>query len=314
MTRFGVEKEFTMRLDTPSSRAKEHLIAKVPHHRWVHSIDLGGGLVTPGQWGPPNPCIVQAMDSVDFRGKKVLDIGSWDGLWAFEAERRGAAEVVAIDLVTQRKFSEDSSFGLAHAILESKVKYDPSCSVYDVEKLRIDDFDVVIYPGVYYHLKDPLLSFARLRRVMKEGATLIVEGAVIDSIETYARFYYREPYLTDYSNWWVPTVGCLRQWVECNYFAPEADVGFWDAGGDNLRFTLTATAVRRADPHYIRPPEGLAEFDMNTYPRTFSDPVAQGSPDSTTPGRRLIQHPAQTSPLARLRGWAGSLARRSGLR
>jgi tRNA (mo5U34)-methyltransferase len=62
---------------------------EVEQLKWVHRIDLGNGIITPGQW-PRNPLISAAFSDIDFSGKKVLDIGCWDGLWAFEAERQGA--------------------------------------------------------------------------------------------------------------------------------------------------------------------------------------------------------------------------------
>ena len=279
----------------PTGRDRERLLERVHQLRWSHVIDLGGGVSTPGSWVGHGAWISEALDTIDFRGKKVLDIGCWDGLWSFEAEKRGAAQVYGTDLVDQRNFSEDSTFLLAREILGSRAEYRPDLSVYDVERLGVDDFDVVTYPGVYYHLKDPLLSFARLRRVMKEGAVLLVEGAVIDSEDCYARFYYREPYLRDHSNWWVPTTGCLREWVECSFFAIEEEFGVLDAGGGNLRSTLTARAVRRADPLYIRPAEGLAEFDANVYPRQFGDPVPEAL--DPTPARHLTpQGPSPAIP------------------
>ena len=78
------------------------LLERVQALTWVHSIDLGNGIVTPGMWGPPSPTIMRALDTIDFHGKKVLDIGCWDGLWSFEAEKRGATTIVATDLNTQR--------------------------------------------------------------------------------------------------------------------------------------------------------------------------------------------------------------------
>ena len=56
-----------------------HEVAKL---KWVHQIDLGNGLVTLGRW-TPDKRITRAFDDIDFKGKKVLDIGTWDGLWAF---------------------------------------------------------------------------------------------------------------------------------------------------------------------------------------------------------------------------------------
>ena len=65
---------------------------------WFHSIELGGGLVTPGH---KPPAVLQAeldaLELPDLRGKSVLDIGGWDGFFAFEAERRGASRVAVVD-------------------------------------------------------------------------------------------------------------------------------------------------------------------------------------------------------------------------
>jgi tRNA (mo5U34)-methyltransferase len=244
---------------------RDGLVEQVARLDWVHRIDLGDGLVTPGRWGEKHPVIDRALDDAGVRGKSVLDVGCWDGLWSFEAEKRGAARVHATDLVSQRNFSGQPTFRLAHAALGSRAVYTPDVSVYDVGRLGVNDFDVVIYAGVYYHVKDPLRSFAALRRVMKDGGLLIVEGAVLDEPGCLARYYYRETYKGDRSNWWVPTVECLRQWVESSFFEVVTDYGLWDAGGGNLRATLLARAVSRADPHYIRPDDELRAFDRNAY-------------------------------------------------
>jgi tRNA (mo5U34)-methyltransferase len=284
---------------TATATAKDELQARVNSLKWAQTIDLGVGVVTPGEWGNHNPILWKAMGDIDFRGKKVLDIGCWDGLWSFEAERRGAAEVYATDLISQRNH-QLPTFELAREALNSRVHHDAHLSVYDVERLGVRDFDVVIFAGVYYHLKDPLCALAALRRVMKDGAVLLVEGAVVDaepprpglagrlarlfgrgpsaeSGASYARFYYREPFACDDSNWWVPTVACLEQWVECNFFDVQTVYKLWKPGEDyrpevhsdpsipNMRCTLLARAVRRADPRYCRPDHGLTDFDQNAY-------------------------------------------------
>jgi tRNA (mo5U34)-methyltransferase len=283
---------------TATVDSREELIARVNSLKWAHKIDLGNGVVTPGEWGDHNPSLWKAIGEIDFDGKKVLDIGCWDGLWSFEAERRGAAEVYATDLMSQQSFRLPT-FELAREALNSRAHYDPNLSVYDVERLGVRDFDVVIFTGVYYHLKDPLRALATLRRVMKEGGQLIIEGAVIDAepprpglgarlrrllgprpvrwSDCYARFYYDNAYAADHSNWWVPTVPCLLQWVQCNFFDVQKQYALWkpgeeyrpevrwDATKPNMRCTLMARAVCRADPRYCRPDDSLAAFDRNRY-------------------------------------------------
>jgi tRNA (mo5U34)-methyltransferase len=254
-----------------NAAGREDLREQVGRYQWVHSIDLGDGIVTPGEWGPPNPYIMEAFDEVDFSGKKVLDIGCWDGLWSFEAEKRGAAEVYATDIVSQRWGKEQPTFKLAHEVLKSRARYYPTVSVFDVERLGARDFDVVIYCGIYYHLKNPLLAFTRLRKVMREGGTLIVEGPVIENTtDTFARFSYRTVFENDPSNWWVPTVRCLEEWVECSFF--DLVRGKWSEHFHSpgptetiTRYVLTARAVRRKDPGYVYPDEELRPFDLNEY-------------------------------------------------
>jgi tRNA (mo5U34)-methyltransferase len=261
----------------------------VQNLEWAHSIDLGDNIVTPGKFGPPNPWILQAFSDIDFAGKKVLDIGCWDGLWSFEAEKRGAREVYATDNISQRWGGDQATFSLAHKALNSQCKYYPGVSVYEVKKqLGISDFDIVVFCGVYYHLKNPLLAFARLREVMKEGGVIIVEGDVIDSWqESYARFCYHQWHQKDPSNWWVPTVPCLREWVECSFFdilkeyvgpRPRSTIKTLLKDGVQpllgrrrakrvIRYVLTARAVCRKDVNYRYADEDLRQFDLNDYER-----------------------------------------------
>jgi tRNA (mo5U34)-methyltransferase len=265
--------------------AQGSLLEQVQSLNWAHTIDLGQGIVTPGIW-PPSPLILRAFDEIDFRGKRVLDIGCWDGLWSFEAEKRGAAEVYATDHVTQRPFREQPTFQLAHQVLESRVRYYPDVSVYDLDQLGAGDFDIVLFCGVYYHLKDPLRALARLRKLMKTGGIIVVEGEVINDYDnTFSRFYYRDRHVGDPSNWWVPTIPCLRQWVECSYFEivsahniagppprPTAVERFKAAvkkllgrvrpAPNHSRYVLTARAVCRRDPEYIYPDADLHAFNQ----------------------------------------------------
>jgi len=113
---------------------------------WMHTIDLGGGVLTPGAWTPEDQAgTLGALEQIGFRGKKVLDVGCLDGLWSFEAERRGAAEVYATDLVSQVTPNREPYFRLAHELLGSRARYVPDLSVFDVARLGVRDFDVVLY-------------------------------------------------------------------------------------------------------------------------------------------------------------------------
>jgi tRNA (mo5U34)-methyltransferase len=246
----------------PSS-SRDERAKRVNALRWMHSIDLGGGLTTPGAWGPPQPLILRAFGDIDFRGKKVLDIGCWDGLWSFEAEKRGAAEVYATDLTRHRVQREQPTFQLAHELLGSKARYVPDLGVYDIRRLGVSDFDIVLFLGVIYHLKHPLLALSRLRQVMSDGAIIVVESETLPTEENVAQFYYREPYKQDHSNWWIPSLRVLREWVECSYFRLKRE--YTPGVGPGTRHLLVANAVRDADPRYVFPDDELSAFDGNHY-------------------------------------------------
>lgn len=64
--------------------------------KWFHTIDLGNGVITPGEDSTPNKLQTIALPA-DLKGSSVLDIGAWDGFFSFEAERRGASRVLATD-------------------------------------------------------------------------------------------------------------------------------------------------------------------------------------------------------------------------
>lgn len=212
---------------------------------WIHDIDLGDGFVTPGVWGP-QPAIEQALNAIDFTDKRVLDIGCWDGGYSFAAERLGASFVYGTDLVSTRTFAEQPTFEVARALLGSQARYHPNMSVYDLDQLDAKDFDVVIFAGVYYHLKHPILALEAIREVMRPGGTVLVEGAIDDSPGCFASFFHYRDWLGDKSNWWVPTVECLQEWVACSGFRVEREFDPW-GHPHNPRHTMLATAVTPED-------------------------------------------------------------------
>jgi tRNA (mo5U34)-methyltransferase len=259
-------------------------------YKWFHRIPLPGGIVTPGDI-TPSKTILSMMDTIDFTGKSVLDIGCWDGFWSFEAERRGATTVFATDDVTQRPVRNQPTFSIASGLKKSHAIYRPNISVYDIDTLEKKDFDIVLYFGVYYHLKHPLLAFSKLRRICKDGAILLTEGPAFGSrTNSFAKFYYRQWWVGDRSNWWVPSIKCLKEMIECSYFKVSNDVRLSDhkfnffpmpalrgaltgALGIPQRYVVKAQAVTRADVNYVFPDTDLREFDANDY---GSDSVCPG--------------------------------------
>jgi tRNA (mo5U34)-methyltransferase len=144
----------------------------------------------------------------DLTGKRVLDIGTWDGWFAFEMERRGA-DVVAVDCWDNPRFRE------AHRRLSSRVDY-RLLDMYELTPERIGRFDVVIFMGVLYHLKHPLLALelvCALTTGMAAVDSFVVKeehrpGADIAS-RPFMEFYENDELGGQIDNWCGPTVPCL---------------------------------------------------------------------------------------------------------
>src|SRR5580704_13120213 len=105
----------------------------------------------------------------DLRGKRVLDVGAWDGWFSFECERRGA-EVVAVDCVELDTFLE------ARELLASRVEY-LALDVAELSAKRLGRFDIVLFLGVLYHLRHPLLGLEKVVELCT--GTALVESFVI---------------------------------------------------------------------------------------------------------------------------------------
>jgi tRNA (mo5U34)-methyltransferase len=142
---------------------------QVARLHWYHPIDLGNGLIT-----RPERHIQRRFARrlrllqipQDLSGRSVLDIGAWDGFWSFECERRGAARVLAIDTYAWDRYGMDS-FLLAHGALKSKVEYQ-RLAVEDLSPDTVGQFDVVLFLGVFYHLRSPIDGLDRLRRIVRQ--------------------------------------------------------------------------------------------------------------------------------------------------
>lgn len=200
-------------------------------------------------------------------------------MWAFEAEQRGASMVVATDCQPGAL----GNFLLCREVLRSQVLPFYNVSPYNLhERLdcftqrdihqtqdpRSSLFDIVQHFGVFYHLRDPLMSLSQARNLMREGGTLILETAAIaNETRGFSLFngvprprpgpgYWYRLY-DDPTTWWAPTVPCLREMLRATFFETVGtethavhqnwnhEVGKTDDGPqyDVSRVTLIARAV-----------------------------------------------------------------------
>lgn len=128
---------------------------------WWHTIEYPDGSVTDGAWDlrPLAP----KLPWPDLAGKRCLDVGTADGFWAFEMERRGAASVLATDVSSPFQSQRKKRFEEAREKLGSRAGYE-ECSVYDLEGA----FDVAFVGYVLQVVADPLGALEAVRRVAKE--------------------------------------------------------------------------------------------------------------------------------------------------
>lgn len=176
---------------------------------WHQRFELAPGVFTPGAndigWLLSRSPLPEVMD-----GMTALDIGTTNGAMAFECERRGASRVVAVDIMGPHHFG----FAALADMLGSKVEF-VQASVYELADVIDETFDVVVFWGVLYHLRHPLLGLDSLRRVAR--GRVLLETAVCDA--TYpnagplAQFHRFDDLGGDPTNWWSPSIETLQHWV-----------------------------------------------------------------------------------------------------
>jgi tRNA (mo5U34)-methyltransferase len=182
---------------------------------FYHSIELPDGTVIPGaqsieqqRWR-----IAQFPIPQDLRGKRVLDIGAWDGWFSFEMERRGAT-VVAVDATNKTKFRE------AKELMGSKVEH----IVADICRLKPSDigtFDIVLFLGVLYHLKHPMLAIENVCELSTDLACVesFVTDDVPDAPVPSMEFYEHDELAGQFDNWVGPNISCVMAMCRTAGFA-----------------------------------------------------------------------------------------------
>jgi len=220
---------------------------------WFHNIDLGGGLTTaPAHFLGDYPGAKFArfghVVPDDLTGKSVLDIGCNAGFYSVEMKRRGAARVLGID--SDDRYLAQARFA-TEALGFDGVEF-ANLSVYDVAQIG-ERFDLVIFMGVLYHLRHPLLALDLIREHVAGDMMLfqtLQQGSdeVADVPEDHPFFmpgtytpppYFDEPgypkmhfiereFSGDWTNWWAPNAACSQAMLRSAGFAieanPEADV------------------------------------------------------------------------------------------
>ncbi|MGF7163643.1 tRNA (mo5U34)-methyltransferase [Rhodoligotrophos appendicifer] len=229
-------------MDLSSDEIKMRVKALGP---WFHNIELEGVPTAPDHFLGDYPRVKWARfaDAIpaDLSGKTVLDIGCNGGFYSMEMKRRGADRVVGVDF--DDAYLDQARFACDVAGLDVEFR---KLSVYDVALLR-ERFDVVMFMGVLYHLRHPLLALDLIRehvagdllifQSMQRGSDEITAvGEDYQFSETgmfseagFPRLHFIEHrYAEDPTNWWIPNRACVEAMLRSSGFEivahPEGEV------------------------------------------------------------------------------------------
>ncbi len=179
------------------------LAERVKAITWYHRIELPAGIVTPGINDSAYALSTLHLPQ-SLAGKSVLDIGAWDGYYSFDAARRGAARVLATDsFVWQGRWGQGGFLLAREALGLEKVVEDRFIDVMELSPEALGGaFDVVLFLGVLYHLKDPLDALERVASVCRELLVVETETALNFLPYPAARLWPRGELRGDDTNWW----------------------------------------------------------------------------------------------------------------
>lgn len=184
--------------------------------RWHHSIDLPNGHLIKGD--KSIEAMKQQYDMTfgpfDLKGKSVLDLGTWNGAFAVEAARRGAARVVGVDYITWRPPYAYGREAFEFVVAASGFKVDGVEIDLDASPLSLGylgSFDIVLFLGVFYHLKDPIAALREISKVTREALVIETYWAWDIPAQPPSMIFYPERQLAnDPTNWWAPNISCVE--------------------------------------------------------------------------------------------------------
>ena len=217
---------------------------------WYHTQELAPGLVTPGLFDL-RPYVHRYGLPEDLTGLRAIDVGTFEGFWAFELERRGA-QVTALDVDRIQELDwpprlrprddarRGEGFELAHAALGSSVER-VGMSIYEATPERLGErFDFVFCGSVLIHLRDPMLALERMAALCRGRLLLADEYSRRLELVPFAAADFRGE--TPFSTWWRPST---RTWLSM------ARVAGFEQVQRHARFLMRFRDRRKGVPHVV---------------------------------------------------------------
>lgn len=227
---------------------------------WYHEIEILPGLTPESCMTASKPqwaAVRTARFMIDYTGKSVLDIGTMDGMWAFEAENLGASLVIGADVYQGRGTGGSSyeRFMLARQCLSSRVVMVPNGDCHKLhdrfETIRrswgIDGFDIIQCLGMLYHSMNPMLALREIRRCCNSGGVMLLETACWNGggSEPLARANFDRRVYNDESTHWLPNIACLLDMLTVSGFSARmGHASFVESGPYANRIAVVCDAVK----------------------------------------------------------------------
>lgn len=247
--------QWRMPVRTPAEEAE--IEREAARYQWYHCLQLTSTFYTPGicGWSRQDPewekrYLFPGADELS--GRSLLDIGAMNGFFTFEAERRGASPVTAIDRDPTGFPDAREAFAFAARTLNSSARYFAR-SVYDLEPSDSGMFDYVLMYGVLYHLKFPLYGLYRAASVCKDVFLLETHVTLRDDLEWPIMLFYPGSEVNkDGTNWWGPNIRCVDAMMEHLGFQIEARYKHEQnvPGLSPARYTVKGRRVRPTPPPF----------------------------------------------------------------
>jgi len=202
---------------------------RVAQREWYHTIELAPGVETPGYFDLRE--VAQEVLPGSLAGARCLDVKTFDGFWALELEKRGASEVVAIDILDPRKLdwpvgSDDSvlaavgerkgageGFEIVMEALGKRIER-LEMSVYELDPVTNGMFDFVYVGSLLLHLRDPVGALEAILRCLKPGGLLVqmehfsIRNTLLSPRRATGDF---QPLRGEF-NWWLANLSLLKAW------------------------------------------------------------------------------------------------------
>ncbi|MDA8155293.1 MAG: TIGR04290 family methyltransferase [Actinomycetota bacterium] len=204
---------------------------------WFHNMDLAGVQTAPGHFLGDYPSVKwqRFAHSIpdDLTGKTVLDIGCNAGFYSIEMKKRGASRVLGID--NDIGYLDQARF--AAGVYGLQIEFE-EMSVYDIASLD-EKFDIVLFMGVFYHLRHPLMALDLIHRhVAREGGLLVFQSMLRGTRDKLlpegdypfeeqkiflahgfpAMYFVEKKYAGDETNWWIPNKACVEAMLRSSGF------------------------------------------------------------------------------------------------